>query len=107
MRRGVEALPFHSVVPVETLLEVMALDVAAVSERIQRLLLPTFFPNPEAGPAVVAALLRKSPAAGKAFCQYLAGTYQPEGGEPVVTAAGGLAAAVGPAKYWDEQQPWE
>lgn len=88
--RGCETLPFYSVVPVEKLLDVLAQDVAPVSERIQRLLLPTFFPNADTGPALVAALLRKCPGAGKAFCQYLVGTFQAaEGGEVVLTAAGG------------------
>ncbi|GAB4819198.1 hypothetical protein N2152v2_006244 [Parachlorella kessleri] len=86
--RGIEALPFYDVVPVEKLLDILAQDTAAVSERVQRLLLPTFFPNPEAGAATLAALLRNSPGAGRAFCQFLAGTYQQAGGDVVVTAAG-------------------
>ena len=75
-------------VPVEKLLDILAQDTAAVSERVQRLLLPTFFPNPESGPATLAHLLRTSPGAGRAFCQFLAGTYQQAEGDVVVTAAG-------------------
>lgn len=57
----------------ETLVQAMATDSAQVAGRIQRLLLPSYFPGPEEGPALVAALLRQSPQAGRAFCQFLAG----------------------------------
>jgi hypothetical protein len=89
--RGVRALRWHDVVGVQKLLEVMATDVPAVSERVQRLLLPSYFPDAAAGPALVAALLRASPHAGRAFCHYLAGVHQPAAGgagAAMVTAAG-------------------
>lgn len=84
--RGVKDLQWHRMVSVEKLLEVMAVDVPAVSGRIQQLLLPTYFPDAETGPALVAALLRTSPNAGKSFCLFLAGAYMP--------TLGGVAAAV-------------
>eukprot|EP00887_Chlorella_sp_A99_P007770 scaffold20.g7770.t1 len=86
--RGIPALRWHDVVDLPRLLDVMAGDAPAVSERIQRLLLPSYFPDLESGPALVAALLRTSPDAGKAFCQYLVGVYQPQGGGVAVTPAG-------------------
>jgi hypothetical protein len=61
------------VVGVPQLLEVMASDVPAVSGRVQRLLLPSLLPDAEQGPALMAALLRSQPAAGRAFCAYLVG----------------------------------
>ena len=84
--RGMKSLQWHSVVTMEKLLEVMAVDVPAVSGRIQQLLLPTYFPDPETGTALVAALLRTSPNAGKSFCLFLSGAHMP--------TLGGVAAAI-------------
>ena len=58
----------------EDLLDALSTEAPSVSRRIQRLLLPSYFPNTEEGPSLVAYLLRTSPAAGHAFCRCLAGT---------------------------------
>ena len=83
--RGLKNLQWQSIVDVQKLLEAMAADVPSVSTRIQQLLLPSFFPDAQMGPSLVAALLRSSPTAGKAFCLYLAGAHMP--------STGGVAAA--------------
>lgn len=83
--RGLRALKWYDIVDVHKLLDVMTSDTPAVSERIQRLLLPSYFPDAETGPAMVAALLRASPEAGRAFCLYLAGAHMP--------GTGGVGAA--------------
>ena len=44
-----------------------------VTVRLQRLLQPSYYPGPEGGPALVAALLRQQPSAGTTFCAALAG----------------------------------
>ncbi|BDA48499.1 Condensin-2 complex subunit G2 [Coccomyxa sp. Obi] len=67
-------LSFVDVVPLDTLLNVLATDSAPVAQRVHRLLVPSYFPGPEDGPACVAALLRQCPEAGKAFCLQLAGS---------------------------------
>ncbi len=54
-------LSFVDVVPLDTLLDVLASDSPQVAQRVHRLLLPSYFPGPEDGPACVAALLRQSP----------------------------------------------
>ena len=58
----------------EDLLDALSMEAPSVSRRIQRLLLPSYFPNMEDGPSQVAYLLRTSPAAGQAFCRCLTGT---------------------------------
>lgn len=63
---------FHKVVPVERLLSALAVAPQDLAERIQHLLLPSYFPDGAEGPARIAALLRRSPAAGRAFCGSLA-----------------------------------
>ncbi|KAK9830117.1 hypothetical protein WJX72_009857 [[Myrmecia] bisecta] len=85
---SVRALHFVDIVALDTLLDVMATDAPPVSERIQRLLLPSYFPDVEEGPARVAALLRTCPEAGKAFCQFLVGRYQPQEGDVRALAKG-------------------
>ncbi|CAL8463631.1 g3165 [Coccomyxa elongata] len=67
-------LSFVDVVPLDTLLDVLATDCAPVAQRVHRLLVPSYFPGPEDGPACVAALLRQCPEAGKVFCTQLAGS---------------------------------
>ena len=42
-------LHFYEVVPLDVLLAVMASDVPAVSQRIQQMLVPSYFPNPTEG----------------------------------------------------------
>lgn len=44
-----------------------------MGEKLQRLLQPSFYPGPEQGPALVAALLRQAPEAGRSFCAAAAG----------------------------------
>jgi hypothetical protein len=39
----VKVLQFYEVVPVPTLLDVLAVDVSAVAQRVQRLVLPFYF----------------------------------------------------------------
>ncbi|DBA71994.1 TPA: hypothetical protein ACH3X2_010737 [Trebouxia sp. C0005] len=67
----VRELHFVDIVDVEQLLDVMGQDVPQVAERVQRLLLPSYFPDGGEGPARVAMLLRQKPSAGKAFCACL------------------------------------
>ncbi len=43
------AIHFYDVVPLEDLLAVMACDAPSVSHKIQQVLVPTYFPNPEEG----------------------------------------------------------
>ncbi len=59
--RSLRDLSFVDVVPLDTLLDVLATDSAPVAQRVHRLLLPSYFPGPEDGPACVAALLRQCP----------------------------------------------
>lgn len=68
----VRDLHFWEVVPLDALLQLMGSDVTAVSNKIQALLLPSYFPSLEEGPAYVVALLRQHPMAGAAFCRMLA-----------------------------------
>ena len=51
-----------------------------MTARLQRLLQPSYYPGPDEGPALVAALLRQSPAAGATFCAALAGCLHPPAG---------------------------
>lgn len=55
------------------LLQAFGAEPPLVAGRLQRLLLPSYFPNSEDGPSLVAHLLRISPAAGVAFCTCLCG----------------------------------
>ncbi len=71
--RCVRDVHYWELVPLDALLQLIATDTNAVSSKIQALLLPSFFPNLEEGPAFVVALLRKHPMAGVAFCGLLAG----------------------------------
>ena len=71
--RAVAGLSFTDMVPLDALLGALAADAPPVAARLQRLLLPSFLPGPEAGPACLAQLLRASPQAGRAFCACLAG----------------------------------
>ena len=43
------ALHFYEVVPLDALLAVMASDAPSVSHKIQQMLVPSYFPNPEEG----------------------------------------------------------
>lgn len=61
MHRAMRDLSFVDVVPLDTLLEVLASDSPPVALRVHRLLVPSYFPGPVDGPACVAALLRQSP----------------------------------------------
>lgn len=49
------------VAPLDALLDILASDARPVAERVQRLLLPSYFGGPEEGPACMAALLRQHP----------------------------------------------
>ena len=71
--RAVHGMSFAEVVPLEALQSALGTDAPPVAGRLQRLLLPSFLPGPEAGPACLAQLLRGSPRAGRAFCAFLAG----------------------------------
>ena len=73
--RHIKGLHFTDVVALEVLLEVMACDSAAVAQPIQRLLLPSCFPDGPAGPPLVIALLCKSPEPALAFCHSLVGPW--------------------------------
>ena len=55
------------------LLESLSKDTDKVGRKILRMLLSTYFPNPEDGPPIIAHLLRICPEAGQAFCKHLAG----------------------------------
>ena len=71
--RKVSALSVTQLVTPEDLLDSLALESSGISSRLQQLLLPSYFPNLEEGPSLVAYLLRQCPEAGKAFCRCLAG----------------------------------
>lgn len=71
---SIRGLQWQGFVDVQVLLEAIASDVPSVCERIQKLLLPSYFPDVNNGPPLIAALLRTSPEAGRAFCCYLTGT---------------------------------
>ena len=59
--RTVRDLSVVEVVPLDALLGALGSDARPVAERLHRLLLPSYFPGPEEGPACVAALLRQQP----------------------------------------------
>ena len=59
--RAVRGLSVVEVVPLDALLGALGSDARPVAERLHRLLLPSYFPGPEEGPACVAALLRHQP----------------------------------------------
>jgi hypothetical protein len=69
----VTALSVTDLVSVESLLTALGSEPAAIARRVQRLLLPSYFPNTQDGPSLVAYLLRTCPAAGQAFCSRLPG----------------------------------
>lgn len=71
--RRVASLAVTDIASPEDLLHALGQEAPAVAARIQRLLLPSYFPNTEEGPALVAYLLRSRPAAGLAFCDFLCG----------------------------------
>ncbi|CAG9461568.1 unnamed protein product [Pedinophyceae sp. YPF-701] len=75
---------FTDVVDVEALLETISRDAGVSGAAVQRLLLPSFWPSADEGPALVVGLLRHAPAAGVAFCRYLAARLTPG---PQTTAA--------------------
>lgn len=58
----------------ESLLAALGSEPPVVARRLQRLLLPSYFPNTQDGPSLVAYLLRSCPAAGLAFCTCLPGS---------------------------------
>lgn len=70
---GDAMLAWHSVVSVQDLLGVLASDGPEITRRVQELLLPSFVPDVESAPALLAALLRAQPDAGTKLCGYLAG----------------------------------
>ena len=59
--RAVRGLSVVEVVPLDGLLGALGSDGRPVAERLHRLLLPSYFPGPDEGPACVAALLRQQP----------------------------------------------
>lgn len=69
--RRVSALSVTSLVQPEALLAALAQEGPSVRRRLHRLLLPSYYPDAETGPATVAYLLRAAPAAGIAFCRCL------------------------------------
>lgn len=71
--RRVAALSVTEIVSPEDLLHALAVETPLVANRLQKLLLPSYFPNAEEGPSLVAYLLRTRPAAGLAFCSTLCG----------------------------------
>ena len=64
-------LHFYDVCPVEMLLDVMAHDCSSVGLKVQSILVPSYFPNPEEGSARVAMLLKANPIAGKSPSLFL------------------------------------
>ena len=83
------AIHFYDVVPLGLLLDAMSQDSPSVSTRIQSILVPSYFPNPEEGSARVAMLLKANPAAGQAFCGYLVSSWVASG-----AGVGGFRASV-------------
>ena len=59
--RAVRDLSVVEVVPLDVLLGALGSDALPVARRLHRLLLPSYFPGLEEGPACVAALLRQQP----------------------------------------------
>ena len=70
--RCVRDVRFWEVVSLDALLQLMGSDAAVVTNKIQALLLPSYFPSMEEGPSYIVALLRQHPMAGAAFCGMLA-----------------------------------
>lgn len=74
--RHIKGLHFTDVVSLEVLLEVMANDSAAVAQPIQRLLVPSCFPDGPGGPPLVITLLCQSPEPALAFCRALVAPWE-------------------------------
>ena len=68
------SLSVTDIVAAEGLLSALGSEPPMVARRIQRLLLPAYFPNTQDGPSLVAYLLRSCPTAGLAFCTCLPGS---------------------------------
>ncbi|PNH03936.1 Condensin-2 complex subunit G2 [Tetrabaena socialis] len=84
-------LNFWAVVPPEALLEAVARDAEPeVARKITQILVPSYFPNAQEGPVLVAALLRSQPAAGQAFCRQLVARFLPA--DPRASAAASSSA---------------
>ncbi|KAK9808548.1 hypothetical protein WJX73_007262 [Symbiochloris irregularis] len=66
-------LHFLELVTLDALVTALAEDSPQVTSRLQSLLQPSYYPGPDAGPALVAALLRQHPSAGATFCAALSG----------------------------------
>ncbi|GIL49988.1 hypothetical protein Vafri_6095 [Volvox africanus] len=72
------SLNFWGVVPPEELLEVIAVEKnPAVTRKISKMLVPSYFPNAQEGSARLGALLRSKPEAGLAFCRNMVARFYP------------------------------
>ncbi|KAL6746182.1 condensin II non structural maintenance of chromosomes subunit-domain-containing protein [Haematococcus lacustris] len=86
-------LHFYEVVPLEMLLAVMSSDVPPVSQAIQQILVPSYFPNPEEGSLHVVNLLKAKPLAGQAFCGHLVSCFEVQPREEADAGDASLDAA--------------
>lgn len=64
---------WNTAVTLEDLLDSLAVETYEIAAKIQKVLIPTYFPDRETGPALVAELLQEKPEAGLAFLCNLAG----------------------------------
>lgn len=74
--RGIRAIHFYDIVPIEEILQAMGSDGTEVAVKLTKLLTPSYLPasaSPEEAASRVAALLLRSPSAGVAFCRYVLG----------------------------------
>ncbi|KAI3726354.1 hypothetical protein L1987_66151 [Smallanthus sonchifolius] len=71
--KGIQNFQFHKVVDLDVLLSTLAYDQPLVSQKITRLLLPSYFPTtitPEEACNRCVTLIKRSPLAGARFCEF-------------------------------------
>ncbi|KAI3785133.1 hypothetical protein L1987_44246 [Smallanthus sonchifolius] len=71
--KGIKNFQFHKVVDLNVLLSTLAYDQPPVSQKITRLLLPSYFPStvtPEEACNRCVTLIKRSPLAGARFCEF-------------------------------------
>eukprot|EP00963_Diacronema_lutheri_P005589 scaffold431_cov334-Pavlova_lutheri.AAC.104 len=74
--RGIRAIHFYDIVPIEEILQALGTDGTEVAVKLTKLLSPSYLPasaSQEEAASRVAALLLRSPSAGIAFCKYVLG----------------------------------
>ncbi|XP_076950940.1 uncharacterized protein LOC143624079 [Bidens hawaiensis] len=71
--KGIQNFQFHKVVQLDVLLSTLANDQPLVSQKITKLLLPSYFPTsitPEEACNRCVTLIKRSPLAGARFCEF-------------------------------------